>query len=1008
MTTEATRRLFFKQLILGGAGLSLFPYLQSCNEKPSQLKKGTGKPPFSVWEEVIDALEKSPDNLVGMRKHLIATKNPKAITEFVRDSFQLLPRQFDFLHDIDRHSMYGVQAVMRCGLATPREKAEILKEMLIEAGFEAHVISEQTQISVDEAKAIVFNPKTPDFAPPISEKQFNQWFKTLETNGEDGNFNEIPQVEEQANSLANNLLNLIDDKYKKNKPVHFRFNPEAIPSVAYIENGEEKYAHVFDQSVTFGSLHPTNKDKKFKKAPDLRPVKDDEITVTLNCINALDNWNETELIKGTWKASELIGNQIKLQFLNNMGFAEQATQSISQISSFTPCLALQDINKNTEYLEERSFLGEPITLEGEHILDNDIFIKPPENKEKGDVNSIVSFDAKVEAKTFPKVKISLFPKDSNGNVVEGLKPNNFKIIDNGTTVTGWMQQNILAPRILLMYDTSLSMPKEYSKEGIKKFLADLQDSIKEHYPTAKIWLQETGSDIFTSLLKAKQSSHDLILYATDGDCFDTYDPAYQPIYDSGPTTIFLDVRPNGYMYNRLSKSMEINSVPADNQELTIAEIKKQLDVMTFPPYVLTYNSFEENKEHQVEIQINETDKKSTSLFKFPPINQNMVSNRIIGLYLEVKIGSKSPIRRVLAGWDNIIDKDLKPNRAMAEEVHEMLLGNITLAFEREGPTLSLQFTEYLKAMMSNRNWHEAVQDGNIEKAVEHLQKGTFGYPQLLLSMMQPLPNAITDTSATYPEGYRIGVLKFKPGLYKKQSDISFDFLPTSNYVSITKDGTHAFSETTRKTASLAILEDAVFKTSALSELKDKTLAFNRESSNDEQYSTKALGENNRYFRLRVFAGSTIKLFDASAEKKSFWRIDGNTGELYGVLPDQTGGGERTTYEQLQELDEVVEGYKDILTKMNLGLSVTGLGNLPIGIVATYSLTLVRLYALASQALILMNTTGMDEDIALAIQELACNIYKEILYDSLGSVGAGASTIENLIGSFGGNFNFFKC
>lgn len=1009
MTNEASRRLFFKQLVLGGTGIALFPTLLiGCKEEATKLITGNGKPPFSVWEEIIDALEKSPDNLIGMRKHLIDKKDAKAITEFVRDGFQLLPRTTDFLHDIDRHSKYGIQAAFRCGLATPREKAEILKDMLTEAGFEARVISEKTNITIEQAKDIVFNEIKPSFAPPIPDDKIKEWHKKLGIEHQSGRFNEITNASEKATNLANSLLNLLDDKYKKNNPVHFRFDKNAVPSVVYLDQGIEKFAHVFDPSIPFGNLHHTNKDKSFKDAPQLRAIKDDDITITLKSINALDNWNHTELLSGTWKASELIGNQVKLQFLNNMGFGEQATKTISQIDNFTPCLALQDINKSTEYLEERSFLGEPITLDGKQLLANDVFIKNPENIASVSPKDIVTFEAKIEPKTFPNVKIELFPKDKNGNIIEGLSAGNFKIIDNGQLVTAWLQQNIIVPRILLMYDTSLSMPTAYSKQNIKTFLIELQNGIRELYPTALIQLQETGSDIFTSLLKAKQTNNDLILYATDGDCFDTYNAAYQPIYDAGPPTIFLDVKPNGYMYNRLSSQMEINAIPANDQQKTILEVKKHISRIVYAPYVLTYSSFNEEKEHTVNIEVRETNKSVTQTFSFPPKNNFNTGNRIIGLYLEIKIAQKSPIKRVLAGWDYEINKDEKPNRKMAEEVHEMFLGGATLAFEREGPTLALQLTEYLKTLMSHKDWYEVLQEGNATKAIENLEKGTLSYPPLLLSMMQPLKSNITTASLTYPDDYRIGVLKFKPSLYKKESSISFDFLPTSNYVSITKNGEGAFSETTRKTAELAVLENQVFNTSALSQLKDKTLVLNRETSSDEKYNTKALGEDSRYFRQRIFAGSTLKFFDESAKSKSFWRIDAKTGELYGVLPNQTGGGERSTYEQLQELDKVIDGYKDILTKMNLGLSVTGLGNLPIGIVATYSLTLVKLYALASQALILMNAKGMDEDIALAIQGLACNIYKEILYDSLGSVGAGASTIENLIGSFGGDFNFFKC
>src|SRR5699024_12852926 len=59
--------------------------------------------------------------------------------------------------------------------------------MLTEAGFEARVIVENTQISEERFKDIVFRNYRPDFDPPISQKQFRQWRNILgakETNGE--------------------------------------------------------------------------------------------------------------------------------------------------------------------------------------------------------------------------------------------------------------------------------------------------------------------------------------------------------------------------------------------------------------------------------------------------------------------------------------------------------------------------------------------------------------------------------------------------------------------------------------------------------------------------------------------------------------------------------------------------------------------------------------------------------------------------------------------------------
>ncbi len=1008
MGSETSRRLFFQQLLLGSAGMALWPSLQSCKNNNPKLKKGTGSPPFSVWEEVIDTLEKSPDNLVGQRKLLIASKDVRAMTTFVRDSFLVLPRTQDFLHDIGRHSMYGTEVALRCGLATPREKAEILKEMLTEAGFEARVISEQTEITLERAKEIVFHSRAPIFAPPVTDEKLREWQKKLGISSESGSFSEILGNEEESIALADHLLGLLDDKYIKNNPVNFRFDPAAVPSVAYVENGSEKYAHIFDPDVAPGNLHTTNTKKKFRDAQALNPIKDEEVKITINCANALNNWDRTVLVEGTWKSSELIGNQIQIQFLNNMGFTEQATKPIYQISNFTPCLALQAIPKDKEYMESRSFLGEPITLEAERPLTNLELLKNPENDLPVQTEEIAFLEMKAEPKTFPKVRLTLSPRDASGKLVEGIKAGNFKITDNGQEVTGWLQQNRIAPRILLMYDTSLSMPEAYRKERIKIFLENLKEAIYKQYPTAQIQLQETGSNIYTSHLKAAQSNSDLVLYATDGDNFDTYDPAYKLVYDTGPPTIYLSVKDDDYMLNKIKENIDITILPAKDQSKIIMEIQKYIQDIEFAPYIFTYNAFDEAFEHEVNVDVLDTSIHTKATYRFPEPNTNMVGNRMIGLYLEVKIGSRSPVRRVLAGWDSEVDRYKSPNREMAEEVHEMLLGGAIMAIEREGPTLSLQLTEYLKTLMSHRKWFEALQEDDIPTALDALQQGTLNYPPVLLSMMQPLPKLVTATSVTYPMGHRIGLFKIKPALYQENSLQSFDFLPTSNYTTITRDGNSAFEVTTRKTAALAILEARVFNISAYAQLKGRNLSLNRETSNDERYNTKALGEDNTYFRQRIFGGSILKFFDALTEKKSFWQIDPRTGELYGVLPDMSGGGAAETEASLKALQDVMDGYEDVLNRMNLMLTVTGVGTMPIGIVAAYSLVLVKLYALASQALIIMDASGMDEDVAAALQKLACNVYKEILYSSLGRIGTAGSAIEGLISTMGGNFNFFDC
>jgi len=143
------------------------------------------------------------------------------------------------------------------------------------------------------------------------------------------------------------------------------------------------------------------------------------------------------------------------------------------------------------------------------------------------------------------------------------------------------------------------------------------------------------------------------------------------------------------------------------------------------------------------------------------------------------------------------------------------------------------------------------------------------------------------------------------------------------------------------------------------------------------------------------------------QQRNYWSIDNYYGELYGILPDLTGGGGRSVEQQLKRIDTIVKEYQQLLGVMNLGMMAAG-GGLALGVVSAYSLTLVKLYAFASEAIVLMDASGLDDKIRKALAELACNVYKEILYTSLGPVGTGMAGVENLIAAMGGSYSFVEC
>lgn len=144
---------------------------------------------------------------------------------------------------------------------------------------------------------------------------------------------------------------------------------------------------------------------------------------------------------------------------------------------------------------------------------------------------------------------------------------------------------------------------------------------------------------------------------------------------------------------------------------------------------------------------------------------------------------------------------------------------------------------------------------------------------------------------------------------------------------------------------------------------------------------------------RIYRGDgTFKIFDPTATQKAFWQVDKN-GELYGILSDGAGGG-KSIEQQLKELNKVMDLYMAIFTAM-------GVANTPLSIVATYGKTLVKLYAIVTEVLIVMDNTGMEDKVAEALKELACNVNKEIMFFALGKVGEVMGGLDLMISLMGG-------
>ena len=989
--SETPRRQFLKQMAIIGLVTGIPPVLWSCqqDEKTPINYLGTGAGPYKVWEEMLMALETSPDHLEGRYKKLIAEKDPKAMFDFVRDEIHLMPAKRAEIHGMQTAIKYGTKGALRYGFATPREKAELLHEMYLQAGINSKVVYEIIDIPDDEVPSFFYRPIKRPFAPAIDDAIRERWAKELGAYNKDAKDYDLLNPDLSASQkLAEEVWQTLPNKDRINSistSFSWDYYGNGTPTLEFEWEGETKYAHLFDPEVPFGAL-------KNKEKADLRPARpaelnDEKINISLSFRTGMDPNVETELISREWLVNEMEGNRVGLSFQNGLSLEEQMVTSFGDLRTFTPALSLQGFDLTLPYMEERSFIGNPFTLEGK-VMDlsgDKIKVDGSEIIDKSDKNlqkTVSKLEIAAIPALFPLVKLEVTPTNAEGEFVEGLSATDFSIVDNESPIKAIMKNNQRTPNVLILYDISKSMPLEYRDEGMDSFIETLEKSILTTTPNARLEKWPTDSSLFTWLLRASQTTNDLIIFATDGDNDDTFDPKMEAYFKSGPPAVVLSVNgTSSDSFDIMAASTNGVVLNALDQEETAAKVTSFLEKIVFPPYVFTYYASGNDIPHEVNLTLDEKRLSAKSNYKFDVQvpNDHLLSQNIAGLYLTIKSKTKT-VKRLLAGWSEY-DKNL-PTRQDFLDVRNTIIGGVLISIEGEGPTLSTALCDELKYKLSTRNWGEPLMEGEDEKAIEEFKKGGFHYNPLFIPLMAPLAGGVTENSYTYAAGPRIGILKQHIGIGETHSTLSFDYIPTSDYLSLDTDPLKAFKTTIEKTAQLAVLEHRYFpKNNTMALLKTKPLidletAYGLNWFRDNEAVEKDPVFWNAQLRSNYYGNKTtlytpFTLFDKTASEKAYWQISHDTGELYGILFDGSGGGARSVETQLKDIDNVVEAYAKILDHMAQGLS----GALPI--VAMYSKTLVKLYAIASVAIVIMDGTNMDKEIRKALIDLANEVAEHI-------------------------------
>ena len=1000
--------------------------------------------PFSVWEELQTALRASPDHRPGTAARLVEAGDPAAIFEFVRDDIATVPPDLDGSNSLETGTRWGADGTLRCGMGTPRDKADLLANLLADAGYESAVVAADEELTAEDVRDHYTRTIEKPFDPPLEESTVEDWADRLDgADGADDEFQRIDRDGADSAELVDSIRDAVPDPMdSRDSPEDFTWSwgstPQDTPVVEFAADDEVRHANLFS-GVPFGEAGASVSEISDRDDPE--PVR---VTLAAATPDTLEE--PMELVSGTWDVHELVGAQLLVQTPVLGGPWTQPTATVGDVDLFYPALALQRPGQDPEQAIEGSVVGQPFSRNGEQLSidpagtvgadsegvpdgiyrDGEPFVRA----EGTDPDIVDSLTIEANPGDYPTVHLDVTPTDANGDPVPGLPAAAFAASDEGTDVMATMRRN--APEqttVQVIRDTSASMPTRYRGDTGEEWEEALIERLAAHDVDVDVTTRRVDSRMWTHLTRAIADGPDLILYAHDGVNHDEREPWMEPLLEHAPPTVLFSAYDEESPVEDetvLEQASWTDAATAPMDEAGTIDDRVAAAVDSLATYRFEYHVPDEaTGDREVTLTVGDDSVTDTDAYTVAETtHRNPVPRTLVGLYLTVEIGedrSHTSVRRTLGGWDPDLDEAFDPladadgeGRSRAKEyardVHGALLGGVTLSFEGDGVPFGVALDDVLEARRSLAHIDEAVVEGDDAAVDEAIERGGSILPHDLLLVQSPLPDAATDEGVTYYDRPRIALRQRTPILGTDELEHSIDVLPLARARSTGSDPMDRFWRTLERTARVAVLEEAAFDTSTRTALEGADLvelsALDLESDRAEAFDgmVRASGFDFDAFQLCPSDGSAL----------ACWNVDHETGTITGVLDDGTGGGNSRERMQrkLDELSQIMSGYNLLITGVAAAGAVGAMGALSLGVVAMYGQQLARMYAAVALVLITMDTGHLEEQARNAIAQMACEVAQDITLGSFsvfGDLGELLGTIlgiaDDSVGMFGGSTPF---
>jgi len=976
-------------LLLGGAGIFSAATLSFCRRRPpgiGGLQLSMTDAPFDTWRALQHYVRQSPDHFAARAEALVAAGDAREILAFIGKDLAVIPGGESRWFDPVNTTRWGKAAVLRSGVGTARELADLAVWLLGRVGVNARVRAVGAQQIPAEHRDAIFAPRADvSFAPPWTEEQRRKLRRQLVGPRPITTLLPSARLQDDARKLARGVLTQFGPDVAKAARV---FSPDlsALP-VVELDLPEGRFMAL--PCAPGAPLFPA---ERFSTTDAGQPSEPWQVQIRLLAATTRAPGKLEELVAKTWSASELIGRHVALRCVPNLTWDEAAVVSFAGVRTFTPMLTVHGRDLSKEQALALAHAGDPITLGGDRItvdgqgrvVIDEVPLTSAAPERESRVKEVISLALEIDARAFPELILQATPRDRDGNVVGGLQPENFTVSEHGRTVPLLMASNQQAPRIALLVDQSRSMPPEYHDQGATRLLENLSALVRKQFPSARLQLLRTDSDLWKWLAIAQTERPDLTIYVTDGDQDGSVSAeTLTRLKQSGPTLFidavgnepgrfrpFLDITKGELA--RVSSAAEALSVMGNRlQDFKVAPYRLSLAASSAAPEIRTVALALLSQQQPTGVRAEAT-------YTAPVAENRIQPPGLCTLAVEIQLTrrheSTQTVRRVLAG--RMPEEERAPSAEDLRSVRDALFGYHLLHIEGGGTTEAIRLDDLLESQLSTEGLIKAARRG--EQLRPHLEREDVVIPPELLA----LTGKLTDPDAAgliYEDGMRMVLFGLVPQLGTQFVRRRVDVLPTSVFRSVLQDPEAAFASTARATAQLAILESHLFPQSTVVALRDRTLVT-------DPHSPAALGlpYGDAWYRLRAMLRTSgllhapLRFLVPHGGGAAAWMLNQRSGELIGIL-NGAGGAEimEDIKRQTQEFEYVITVYSMVFSKMASLAGVPAAGTFALSVVAEYGKTLVKLYAAVSYVLINMRAEDLDETVRQILAEFAENVVKEI-------------------------------